>query len=135
MLARHSYPTAYVAASRAQLLGHLDVYESLHLSGAQRSDFEPGYLAHLLLALDHYFADRGRGQEGKDGNPLNEVRLLCTAVRDEGGVLTPDDTVKYDAARSVLGVEPGQLVVLDLAGFRELAVAFFDEIEKRFPET
>ena len=44
--------------------------------------FEARFLSHLVLALDDYFLHRGRTIEGKDGNPLNEVRLLCDSIKD-----------------------------------------------------
>ncbi len=36
----------------------------------------------MILALGHYFVHRGRHTEGKDGNPLTEVRMLCDAIME-----------------------------------------------------
>ncbi len=133
MLSQSSYPAAYVAASRAAVRTHLDAYDALSLPAAERAAFEPGYLRQLVLALDTYALHRSRGQEGKDGNPLNEVRLLCGSIRDHDGVLTGEKSIRYAAERSVLGLAVGDEVTLDAAAFRRLAEAFFDELETRFP--
>ncbi|GEP35257.1 hypothetical protein NSZ01_30250 [Nocardioides szechwanensis] len=133
MLSQSSYPAAYVAASRATVRSHLDAYDALPLSEAERTAFEPGYLRQLVLALDTYALHRSRGEEGKDGNPLNEVRLLCGSIRDHDGVLTGERSIRYAADRSVLGLAEGDPITLDAAGFRSLADAFFDELGTRFP--
>ncbi|WP_134740506.1 hypothetical protein [Nocardioides sp. 503] len=133
MLSQSSYPAAYVAACRDTVHRHLDDYHALPLSDADRAAFEPGYLRQLVLALDTYALHRSRGQEGKDGNPLNEVRLLCTSLREHEGLLTGEKSIKYAADRSVLGLPLGDQITLDAAAFRRLADAFFAELEARFP--
>ena len=134
MLSRTGYPQAYVDTTRAAVRTHLDSWDALDLSPEARAGFEPGYVRQLVLALDAYFVHRGRGQEGKDGNPLNEVRMLCDAIRDNDGVLAANSTIKYRPEASVLGLAIGDRVDVDVAAFRRLAEAVFDEIEKRFPE-
>ncbi|MCD4523802.1 hypothetical protein [Nocardioides sp. cx-173] len=133
MLSQSSYPAAYVAASRDAVSRQLDAYAALPLSAADRAGFEPDYLRQLVLALDTYALHRSRGQEGKDGNPLNEVRLLCTSIREHDGVLTGEKSIKYAPDRSVLGLAEGEQITLDAAGFRRLADGFFDELVVRFP--
>jgi hypothetical protein len=133
MLSQSSYPAAYVAASRDAVRRHLDAYDALPLSPDTRAAFEPGYLRQLVLALDTYALHRSRGQEGKDGNPLNEVRMLCTSIREHDGVLTGEKSIRYAADRSVLGLAEGDEIILDAAAFRRLADAFFAELEARFP--
>jgi hypothetical protein len=39
----------------------------------------------MVLGLDHYFLHRVRKLEGKDGNPLNEVRVICDSLTDNDG--------------------------------------------------
>ena len=134
MLSRNSYPQAYVDASRAAVRTHLDAWEALGLTPEVRAGFEAGYVRQLLLALDGYFIHRGRGQEGKDGNPLNEVRMLCDSIRDDGGVLAASSTIRYRPDSSVLGLAAGDPIDVGVEDFRRLAEAVFDEIEKRFPE-
>ncbi|WP_193614682.1 hypothetical protein [Nocardioides lijunqiniae] len=133
MLSQSSYPAAYVAACRETVCNHLDAYDALPLSAADRAAFEPGYLRQLVLALDTYALHRSRGQEGKDGNPLNEVRMLCASIREHEGVLTGEKSIRYAADRSVLGLAVGDEVTLDAAAFRRLSDAFFAELEARFP--
>lgn len=124
MLGRNSYPAAHVGACRTWLEGQLATWRSV--DGA---DFGT-----LVLALDQWFVHRLRGQEGKDGNALNEVRLVVGSIVDGGGVFTLDKTIKYDPARSVLGLAAGDTVRVDVAGFERLAAAYLDEIAARFPE-
>lgn len=63
--------------------------------------FEQSFLANLVLVLDHFFVHRTRALEGKDGNALNEVRMLCDSILLNDSVMTANKTIKYDPARSV----------------------------------
>lgn len=132
MLSRNSYPQQYVDTCRAAVGSHLASYDALGLSAEARAGFERGYVHQLVLARDTYFTHRARGVEGKDGNPLNEVRMLCTSIREHDGVLAAEKVIKYSAEGSVLGLAIGDEIDSDVAAFRKLAEAFFDEIEKRF---
>lgn len=133
MLAEKSYSTDYVAHCRALVTDHLAAYAALPLEAGQRAGFERGYVQQLVLALDNLFTHRMRGAEGKDGNPINEVRMLCTSIRSHGGVLTADASIKYSAEGSVLGLAVGDDIDVDVAAYTRLAAAFLDEIETRFP--
>jgi hypothetical protein len=77
---------------------------------------------------------RTRAIEGKDGNPLNEVRMICTSILHGGGVLTADKTIKYRPEASVLKLGVGDEIALDTSQFRLLLDAFLAEIERRFPD-
>jgi hypothetical protein len=137
MLMRGDYPTDYVNAVRAMVADNVASYTALGLP--EGNDFERGYVHQLLLALDSYFTHRGRGMEGKDGNPLNEVRMITDSLQgnDATGpivpLLAPNSTIKYKPENSVLGLEIGDPIDLTVAEYEKLAVAFLDEIEKRFP--
>ena len=63
---------------------------------------EPIYLANLLIAMDAHFIHRLRGAEGKDGNPLNEVRMLCYSMINSDNVLQADKTIKEPLHKSFL---------------------------------
>ena len=70
--------------------------------------FEPRYFNNLTLVLDAYFMHRTRALEGKDGNPLNEVRMLCSSLLTNDGVLAADKTIKYNPETSVLKLRGGR---------------------------
>jgi hypothetical protein len=42
--------------------------------------FEARFFNSQVLLLDHMFVHRLAGIEGKDGNPINEVRVLCNSL-------------------------------------------------------
>ena len=75
---------------------------------------------------------RMRGQEGKDGNPLNEVRMISNSILTNDNKLLADNTIKYDDTKSVLKISLGQMIALTAKDFIKLSNAFFDEIEKKF---
>jgi hypothetical protein len=70
--------------------------------------------------------------EGKDGNPLNEVRVVCTSLLTNGGVVAADKSIRMKPETSVLGLQPGDPITLTEPQFVALADAFFTEIEKKF---
>jgi hypothetical protein len=145
MLAVTSYPQDYVDACRRRMEAQLAAYDELTASlagsgagqaraGKAIESFEPLFLGNLVLALDECFVHRTRAIEGKDGNALNEVRMLCSSILRGGGVLTADKTIKYRPETSVLKLGIGDEVALDTARFRQLLDAFLAEIERRFPD-
>jgi hypothetical protein len=129
MLAVSSYHPDHVQACRTRMAADIAAFEA---AGAPAA-LEPVFCAALVLALDHWFLHRQRSLEGKDGNALNEVRVLCDSIVEHGGTLTVDKSTRLRPETSVLGLAPGDAVVLDLAGFRRLAEAFLAEIERRYP--
>lgn len=129
MLSEKSYDKDYVRACRAKVKATLDAYGKIEAPDT----FSRGFLGHMILALDHYFLHRMRGAEGKDGNPLNEVRMLCSAIKHSDGVMAADSTIRYDADRAVLGARIGEPVTFRADDVARLAGAFFDAIEARYP--
>jgi hypothetical protein len=73
-----------------------------------------------------------RGNEGKDGNPLNEVRLLAESILTNDGVLEVPASIKLRPDTSVTGLGAGDEVVLDEAQLRALGEAYFQELRTRF---
>jgi hypothetical protein len=52
----------------------------------------------MVLVLENYFEHRTRAKEKKDGNPLNEVRLLSTSMMTNNGRMAADKSIKLDPA-------------------------------------
>ena len=145
MLGTSTYPAAYVQAARAEIGAQIRAYRDLVGAASKASGmsltridaalaaFEPAFFNNLLLALEMRFVHRLRGVEGKDGNPLNEVRMLAASLMDNGGVLAPNSTIRYDAGKALLGIDIGDRIALNADDFEALCAAFLAEIEKRFP--
>ena len=55
---------------------------------------------------------RLRKLEGKDGNALNEVRVLSASIMQGGGKLQPDPTIKLKPETSLLGLAAGDEIAL-----------------------
>ena len=129
MLGVKTYPPEYIESCRAKVASDTAAFDSLESAG---SSFETKYFNNLVIVLEAMFVHRLRTVEGKDGNALNEVRVLVNSQLEHGGVLTADKTIKLVASKSVLGLEYGEQVALTREGFGRLSEAFFGEIERRF---
>src|SRR2546427_11663418 len=84
-----NYPKEYIAACRAR------VKAARHASRSQAGkppsqEFEARFFNDQVLLLDYMFVHRLSGIEGKDGNPLNEVRVLCNSILLNRGKLQVD---------------------------------------------
>lgn len=126
MLSISSYPRAYVEACRGRIADQMAAYAALPATPA----FDGPFFRHMLLALDHYFDHRARGQEGKDGGPLNELRLLCNGVMQDGR-MAADKQIRLKT--TVTGLTSGDEIVLDAGRFEALAAAVFADIEGKYP--
>jgi hypothetical protein len=145
MLSVSSYPQEFVDATRSKIDAQVDAYNALVTAaeaaagakdtklGPAIAGFEPLFFNHMVMALDNYFLHRGRNLEGKDGNPLNEVRVLCNSITNNDAKMLKDNTIKMKSAASVLTYEVGADIKLNEDDFRRLAKAFLREIEIRFP--
>ncbi len=132
MLAVKTYARDYIDDCRAAMEAQLAAYEQLSVPPKARASFEPLFCNNLTFVLDQYFVHRTRAIEGKDGNPLNEVRMLCTSLLTNHAVLVADKTIKYEPESSVLKLAVGDEIALDRAQFRRLFEAYFAELEARF---
>ena len=133
MLCVNHYPREYVDECRSRMAAQLNAYRELAgPGGAAVEAFEPQFFNHLVLALDRYFVHRSRTLEGKNGNPLNEVRMLCSSLLEHHGVLTADKTIKYRPENAVLQLRLGDEIRLREADFEALCSAFFRELDATF---
>ena len=71
--------------------------------------------------------------EGKDGNPLNEVRIICNSLIQHGGIMTADKSIRLNPAKSLLKCQFGDDINVTEADFLRLSAAFFAEIESKYP--
>jgi hypothetical protein len=140
MLGMKKYPKDYVKACRARVDTDLRAYRK-H-AGKAGEEFEARFFNNQVLLLDHMFVHRLAGVEGKDGNPLNEVRVLCNSLLLNNGKFQVDKRpgwpesagsgIKLSPEKSVLKLEAGDEVKVREADFVRLSEAFFKEIEKRY---
>ena len=135
------YPKAYIAACRARVDADLRAYRSA-VGKTPSREFEARFFDDQVLLLDYMFVHRLSGIEGKDGNPLNEVRVLCNSILLNRGKLQVDKLpgwpnsavagIKLPPEKSVLKLKGGDEVRLSAADFERLSKAFFAELEKKF---
>jgi hypothetical protein len=136
MLGVSSYTQDHIDQARRRIAEQVSTYDDLVAAaggpGNAADAFAPRFFGNLVIVLDALFMHRLRGKEGKDGNPINEVRMLSLSQVEHGGVLTADKTIRYKPETSILGLAIGDEIVIDESGFVRLADAYFAEIEKRF---
>jgi hypothetical protein len=137
MLAVTKYAQDYIDDCRAQMEAQLAAYKKLVSATAKGKasaveSFEPLFFNNLTLVLDHYFVHRTRAIEGKDGNPLNEVRMLSNSILLNHAVMGADKTIKYKPETSVSKISIGDEIRLDESQFRPIFKAFFAEIQDKF---
>ena len=142
MLGMKTYDRDYVNSCRAMIEANIVAYDTTAEKIAADIDFETSFFNNLVLSLDYMFVHRLSGIEGKDGNPLNEVRVLCNSILYNSGKLQveklpgwPNSAVsglKLPPERSVLGLKPGQTIQLKRDDFIRLAAAFFEELKKKY---
>jgi hypothetical protein len=94
--------------------------------------FEPLFFNNLTLALDRHFVHRVRMVTGKDGNPLNEVEMICDSLMNNDGVLRDSNVIKLIPEQSVVKLQIGDPIRLTEEEFERLSAAFLAEIERRF---
>ena len=135
------YPKEYIAACRARVDAELRAYRS-QFDKTPSKEFEARFFNDQVLLLDYMFVHRLSGIEGKDGNPLNEVRVLCNSILLNRGKLQVDKLpgwpnsavagIKLSPEKSVLKLKSSDEVRLREADFERLSKAFFAELEKKF---
>jgi hypothetical protein len=141
MQGRKNYTKEEIQQARAAIGQQLAAYKEL----AEAADNTPVgetivesfgalFFNNMTLVLDRYFVHRlaGPDYEGKDGNPLNEVRIVCDSLISNNGIMRADKQIKLVPERSVLGLQVGDRINLSGEQFERLSAAFFDELERRF---
>jgi hypothetical protein len=147
MLGMREYDGDYIDACRSRVETQTAMFREVaqaardhgdadvsRLEGALES-LESEYFNNMLLVLEGYFVHRLRGVEGKDGNALNEVRVLARSLMENGGTVMEDPQIPLDPERTVLGLRVGEPVRLTLRQYTRLSDAFFRELERRFSTT
>ena len=135
------YSKDYIAACRARVDADLRTYRK-QVGNAPSKEFEARFFNDQVLLLDYMFVHRLTGIEGQDGNPLNEVRVLCNSLLLNQGRLQVDRLpgwpnsastgMELPPERSVLKLKVGEEVRLNESDFVRLSKAFFAELEKKF---
>ncbi len=95
------------------------------------SALEPVFFNTALIALDRQFVHRVRTFTGKDTNPLSEVEMLSESLLENDGVLREIKVIRYDADKSVLGLQIGDRIALTADDFEELSAAFLKDVEQK----
>jgi hypothetical protein len=146
MLSVSAYPQQYIDDARARISEQVSAFAALagevrgaagpRTGGAQAAldALEPHYFANLVISLDSHFVHRSRGQERRDGNAMNEVRVLVGSLQLHDGVMTAEKAIRLDPARSVLGIQFGDRIHIDAEGFRRLSTAFFEALEATYAQ-
>ncbi len=90
MLCVNSYTKDYINECRSRMESQLAAYKVLVTTAREKTSksainsavdsFEPLFFNNLVVVLDGFFVHRSRTLEKKDGNPLNEVRMLCNSI-------------------------------------------------------
>jgi hypothetical protein len=131
----NSYPLSYIESSHARIVAQADAFGDLARAVPDKKAlgaFETVFFNNLLLALEMAFVHRSRTLEKKDGNALNEVRMLANSLMEHDGILAADKSIRYVPAKTVLGLEIGAPIRLRAADFEKLVAAFFAELEAKF---
>jgi hypothetical protein len=142
MLGRKSYTQEELDHCQAAVGQQLAAYRSLvdALSGGANDpkarfaleELEVPLFNNMVLVLDRWFVHRLRVVTGKDGNPLNEVEMLCDSLMHNGGILRASNVVKLVPEQSVLKLRVGDVIRLTAGDFERLSTAFFAELEAKF---
>lgn len=143
MLTVNTYTKDYINACHATIDAQIENYNHLiatvkeeHVTNekldAAIATFEPVFFNNLLVLLDNYFVYRSRSIEEKDGNALNEVRVMSQSIMHNNNKMGTDDTIKPDPAKSVLQYQTGDEIRLNETNFIKLSNAFLNEIESKY---
>jgi hypothetical protein len=141
MLGRKNYTKEEIDTGRAMVEADLRAYRRLP-DAAKTKEFEAVFFNRAIQLLDYMFVHRLRAIEGKDGNPLIEVRVLCNSILLNDGRLqveTPPEwpmsagrALKLPPEKTVLKLKAGDVVKLSEADYVRLSKAFFAVLEEKY---
>ncbi len=141
MLGMKKYSQEYLDTCRARVDAGLRAYRK-EVGRAPSNEFEARFFNDQVLVLEYMFEHRLSGIEGRDGNPLNEVRVLCNSLLLNNGKLQVEKLPEWPNSsvanltlppeKSVLGLKPGDKVMLSEDDFVRLSEAFFQEFEEKY---
>jgi hypothetical protein len=144
MLGVKKYSQKYIDECKSKVDKDLSFYRRMIKAAKKDNDknidsldsaiksFEHVFFNNMVLVLDSLFVHRLRGIEKKDGNPLNEVRVLCDSIINNNCKMLADKSIKLDPARSILKYQVGDEIKLSENDFTAIAEAFFKEIENKY---
>ena len=144
MLGMKTYSQPYIDRCRSKVDSDISSYRNLIAAARNQpgndkaplnsaiAAFEATFFNNMVLILDELFVHRLRTMEGKDGNPLNEVRVMCNSMLLHNGVMSADKTIKLDPSISVLKYRFGDEIKLNEADFLLVSQAFFAEVESKY---
>jgi len=133
-----NYSVEYINHCRLNIQAQLQTYQQM-IAVAPSSDFkqarvrfESHFFCNMIILLESYFIHRSRNNEKRDGNPLNQVRMISASLMNNHGIMTGDKSIAYNPEKAVLKIPVGAQVRIDQAGFEKLSEAFLKEIEKKY---
>ncbi|GAB3566219.1 hypothetical protein [Spelaeicoccus albus] len=144
MLGRTNFTAAEIEHAKttidAQLKAYRAVADAAEINpndedlNAAVDDFNSVFFNNLALALDRFFVHRVRAVTGTDGNPLNELELICQSLMTNNGVFDTGTVIKYSQGASIVKLAPGDTIHLSVDDFTRLSAAAFIELDEKFGE-
>ena len=140
MLGVKKYSSPYLNECRKKVNSDISRYRKIieiidNQSGRNSSDlinFEHSFFNNMIILLDSFFVHRLRGIEGKDGNPLNEVRAIANSIAGNQGIMMKDSTIRLKPQHSLLKYDLGDEIKVSESQFALISKAFFSEIERKY---
>lgn len=132
---------AYVASCRERINAQIECYNQLIATAKDEyttnealdetiANFEPVFFNNLLLVMESYFDLKAQPDSQHLPGALQEVRLLCSAIRHNHNQLGNGYTTAVDPEQMVLKLAPGSTIRLNETNFITLANAYLNEMEK-----
>ena len=102
MFGIRNYTKEYIDGCRSKVDSDLAAYRNLVKAARNQSAsnktrlnsameaFEVTFFNNMVLLLDNFFVHRLRTVEGKDGNPLNEVRVVCNSMLNSNNIMSAE---------------------------------------------